>query len=123
MQAYYQQAEALMGGGVDLFLVESIVDTLNAKAAIYALEELFAVKGVRVPVMLSCTIMQDSGRTPSGQTTEAFWNSVAHAKPFAVGLSGDLSSADMHPHVTHLSKCADCWVFCSPNTGVLLTHI
>lgn len=119
MQAYYQQAEALLEGGVDLFIVETIIDTLNAKAAIFALEELFADKNIRIPVMLSGTIVDESGRTLSGQTDEAFWNSVSHAKPFAVGLNGPLGAEDMHQYISNLSKCADCYVFCYPTAGVL----
>lgn len=111
-----------MEGGVDLFLVETIFDTLNAKAAIFALEELFTDKNIRIPVMLSGTIVDNSGRTLSGQTNEAFWNSVSHAKPFAIGLNCALGAADMHPYVANLSKCADCYVFCYPNAGVPPLH-
>lgn len=118
MQAYYQQAEALLDGGVDLFLVETIFDTLNAKAAIFALEELFEDRNTRIPVFLSVTIIDDSGCTLSGQNIEAFWNSVSHAKPFAIGLNCAPGASDMHPYVETLSQVADCYVFCCPNAGL-----
>jgi 5-methyltetrahydrofolate--homocysteine methyltransferase len=118
VQAYFEQAEGLYDGGVDLFLVETIFDTLNAKAAIYALEQFFESKGVRIPVMISGTIVDNSGRTLSGQTNEAFWNSVSHAKPFAVGLNCALGALDMKKYVANLSQCADCYVFCYPNAGL-----
>jgi len=117
-QAYYEQAEGLYDGGVDLFLVETIFDTLNAKAAVYALERFFYDKGLRIPVMISGTIVDNSGRTLSGQTNEAFWNSVSHVKPFAIGLNCALGAKDMKPFMANLSKCADCWVFCYPNAGL-----
>lgn len=104
-----------MDGGVDLFLIETIFDTLNSKAAIFALEELFEERDIRIPVFLNATIIDDTGRTLSGQTNEAFWNSVSHAKPFAVGLNCALSPCDLHPYVTSLSVAADCYVFCYPN--------
>jgi 5-methyltetrahydrofolate--homocysteine methyltransferase len=118
MTAYYEQAGALYDGGVDLFLVETIFDTLNAKAALYALEQFFQDKGVRIPVMISGTIVDNSGRTLSGQTNEAFWNSVAHVKPFAVGLNCALGATDMKKYIDNLSRCADCYVFCYPNAGL-----
>eukprot|EP00884_Botryococcus_braunii_P010648 jgi/Botrbrau1/19585/Bobra.0035s0068.1 len=117
-EAYYKQAEGLYAGGVDVFLVETIFDTLNAKAAIFALERFFEDKGVRIPVLISGTIVDNSGRTLSGQTNEAFWNSVNQAKPFAIGLNCALGAADMLPYVENLSKCADCYVFCYPNAGL-----
>ena len=89
------QAAALLDGGVDLFLVETIFDTLNAKAALFALDRLFGDRGFRIPVLVSGTIVDMSGRTLSGQTNEAFWVSVAHAKPFAVGLNCALGARDM----------------------------
>ncbi|GAB4815077.1 hypothetical protein N2152v2_002123 [Parachlorella kessleri] len=115
---YYEQVEALYDGGVDLFLVETIFDTLNAKAALFALERFFAEKGVRIPVFVSGTIVDNSGRTLSGQTNEAFWNSVSHAKPLAVGLNCALGASDMKKYVSNLSSCADCYVFCYPNAGL-----
>ena len=117
-QAYYEQAEALYDGGVDMFLVETIFDTLNAKAAIYALERFFDDKGAKIPVFISGTIVDNSGRTLSGQTNEAFWNSVSHAKPMAVGLNCALGATDMKKYIANLSKCADCFVFCYPNAGL-----
>ncbi|GAX83119.1 hypothetical protein CEUSTIGMA_g10545.t1 [Chlamydomonas eustigma] len=118
VDAYYKQMEALYDGGVDLFLIETIFDTLNAKAAIYAVEKFFSDRGVRIPVMISGTIVDNSGRTLSGQTNEAFWNSVSHAKPFAVGLNCALGASDMKKYIANLSKCADCYVFCYPNAGL-----
>jgi 5-methyltetrahydrofolate--homocysteine methyltransferase len=114
----FAQAEALYDGGVDIFLVETIFDTLNAKAAIYALERFFEDKGVRIPVFISGTIVDNSGRTLSGQTNEAFWNSVNQAKPFAIGLNCALGATDMKPYIDNLSKCADCYVFAYPNAGL-----
>jgi 5-methyltetrahydrofolate--homocysteine methyltransferase len=112
------QAGGLYDGGVDIFLVETIFDTLNAKAAIYALERFFEDKGVRIPVFISGTIVDNSGRTLSGQTNEAFWNSVNQAKPFAIGLNCALGASDMLPYIQNLSKCADCYVFAYPNAGL-----
>jgi len=103
---------------VDMFLVETIFDTLNAKAAVYALEKFFADKGVRIPVFISGTIVDNSGRTLSGQTNEAFWNSISHAKPMAVGLNCALGATDMKKYIANLSACADCFVFCYPNAGL-----
>jgi 5-methyltetrahydrofolate--homocysteine methyltransferase len=116
--AYYQQAEGLWAGGADVFFVETIFDTLNAKAALYALEQFFEDKGKRIPVFVSGTIVDNSGRTLSGQTNEAFWNSVSHAKPFAVGLNCALGASDMVPYLENLSRVADCWVFAYPNAGL-----
>ena len=118
VDAYYKQVAALYEGGVDLFLVETIFDTLNAKAAIYALEQFFTDKGVRIPVMISGTIVDNSGRTLSGQTNEAFWCSIKQAKPFAVGLNCALGATDMKKYIANLSLCADCYVFCYPNAGL-----
>jgi methionine synthase I (cobalamin-dependent) len=118
VDAYYQQLEGLYAGGVDMFLVETIFDTLNAKAAVYALEKFFADRGVRIPVFISGTIVDNSGRTLSGQTNEAFWNSISHAKPLAVGLNCALGATDMKKYIANLSACADCFVFCYPNAGL-----
>ncbi|MEW5298859.1 MAG: hypothetical protein WDW36_001936 [Sanguina aurantia] len=118
VSAYYDQAKALVEGGVDMFLVETIFDTLNAKAAIYALEMFFDDHGTRLPVFISGTIVDKSGRTLSGQTNEAFWNSVCHAKPMAIGLNCALGAADMKEYIANLSRCADCFVFCYPNAGL-----
>ena len=98
--------------------VETIFDTLNAKAALYALERFFEEKQLRIPVFVSGTIVDNSGRTLSGQTNEAFWNSVSHSKPFAVGLNCALGATDMHKYIANLSACADCYVFCYPNAGL-----
>ena len=117
-ESYYEQIEALYDGGVDMFLVETIFDTLNSKAAIYALERFFEAKQLRLPVFISGTIVDNSGRTLSGQTNEAFWNSICHSKPMAVGLNCALGAKDMKPYVENLSKCADCFVFCYPNAGL-----
>ncbi|PRW61565.1 cobalamin-dependent methionine synthase [Chlorella sorokiniana] len=117
-QAYYEQARALYEGGVDMFLVETIFDTGNAKAAIYALERFFEEERVRIPVFISGTIVDNSGRTLSGQTNEAFWNSVSHAKPLAIGLNCALGAGDMKQYIANLSACADCYVFCYPNAGL-----
>jgi 5-methyltetrahydrofolate--homocysteine methyltransferase len=112
------QAAALYDGGVDIFLVETIFDTLNAKAAIHALEDFFEERRIRLPVFISGTIVDNSGRTLSGQTNEAFWNSVRHAKPFAVGLNCALGASDMLKYIANLSACSDCYVFCYPNAGL-----
>ncbi|MEX0323023.1 MAG: methionine synthase [Puniceicoccaceae bacterium] len=116
--AYREQAEGLLDGGVDMFLVETIFDTLNAKAAIFALEELFEERGERWPVLISVTITDASGRTLSGQTLEAFWNSVSHAKPVAVGINCALGAKEMAPYIEELSRLADTYVSCYPNAGL-----
>jgi len=116
--AYVEATRGLIDGGVDLLLVETIFDTLNAKAAIYALETLFDELGRRVPVMISGTITDASGRTLSGQTTEAFWNSIRHARPFSVGLNCALGAAQMRPFVQEISRVADTWVAVYPNAGL-----
>ena len=118
VEAYLEQANGLVDGGADLLLVETIFDTLNAKAAIFALETLFEERDRRWPVVISGTITDASGRTLSGQVTEAFWNSVRHARPLAVGLNCALGAADMRPYVAELSRIADCFVSCYPNAGL-----
>ncbi len=115
---YYEAAEALIEGGSDLILIETIFDTLNAKAAIYALEELFEARGERLPVMISGTITDASGRTLSGQTTEAFWNSVRHARPLSVGLNCALGAEELRPYLEELSNKADTFVSAHPNAGL-----
>ncbi|GHC26724.1 methionine synthase [Aidingimonas halophila] len=115
---YREAAEALVEGGTDLFLIETIFDTLNAKAAIYALEEMFEAHGQRVPVMISGTITDASGRTLSGQTTEAFWNSVRHAQPFSIGLNCALGAEELRPYIEELSNKADTHVSAHPNAGL-----
>lgn len=116
--AYQEQTEALLEGGVDLLLPETSFDTLNLKAAIYAIEKAFEKVGQRVPVFLSVTITDQSGRTLSGQTIEAFWWSVRHAKPLAVGINCALGAKDMRPYIEALSRIADCYVLCYPNAGL-----
>lgn len=117
-QGYLEAATGLAEGGVDLFVLETIFDTLNAKAAIFALEELFAELGFRLPLILSGTITDLSGRTLTGQTTEAFWYSVRHARPFAIGLNCSLGAENMRPYVAELSRVADTRVSAYPNAGL-----
>ena len=117
--AYREQAEGLLEGGCDLFLVETIFDTLNAKAAIFALDELMEDSGERLPVVISGTVTDASGRILSGQTVAAFWHSVRHAKPLAIGLNCALGAAMMRPYIEELSKVAsDTYISCYPNAGL-----
>ncbi len=116
--AFKEQVRGLIDGGCDLLLLETIVDTLNAKAGIVAIEEVFEEKGVRLPLMISVTITDRSGRTLSGQTIDAFWVSIAHAKPFSVGVNCALGARDMRPYVEDLARNADCYVSCYPNAGL-----
>ncbi|KNZ34056.1 MAG: 5-methyltetrahydrofolate--homocysteine methyltransferase [Methylibium sp. NZG] len=117
--AYKEQAQALLDGGCDLFLVETIFDTLNAKAAIFALDELMEETGERLPVIISGTVTDASGRILSGQTVSAFWHSVRHARPLAVGLNCALGATLMRPYIEELSKVAgDTFVSCYPNAGL-----
>jgi 5-methyltetrahydrofolate--homocysteine methyltransferase len=116
--AYGEQIDGLIDGGADLILIETIFDTLNAKAAIFACEERFLAKGIRLPVMISGTITDLSGRTLSGQTPTAFWNSVRHARPFAVGLNCALGADAMRPHLQELSGVADTFISAYPNAGL-----
>ena len=117
--AYREQAEGLLEGGADLFLVETIFDTLNAKAAIFALDELMEETGERLPVIISGTVTDASGRILSGQTVAAFWHSVRHAKPLAIGLNCALGAALMRPYIEELAKVAgDTFVSCYPNAGL-----
>ena len=116
--AYGEAAAALVEGGVDLLLVETVFDTLNAKAALFAIDEYFDAHGIRLPLIVSGTITDASGRTLSGQTTEAFWNSVRHAKPLAVGLNCALGAALMRPYIEEMSRVADTFVSCYPNAGL-----
>ena len=115
---YEQAAQALVDGGVDFLMVETIFDTLNAKAAIFAIKRCAASSGVKLPVMISGTITDASGRTLSGQTTEAFWNSVRHAEPFMVGLNCALGAGDLRPYVAELARVADTRVSAHPNAGL-----
>ena len=116
--AYRQQIEALHAGGVDLFLIETITDTLNAKAAIKAIFDLEDEGAEPLPIWISGTITDRSGRTLSGQTVEAFWNSVRHARPFAVGLNCALGAELMRPHIAELARIADTLVAAYPNAGL-----
>ena len=117
--AYREQAEGLLEGGADLFLVETIFDTLNAKAALFALDELMEASGERLPVIISGTVTDASGRILSGQTVGAFWHSVRHARPLAVGLNCALGAALMRPYIEELAKAAaDTWISCYPNAGL-----
>ena len=116
--AYREQVQALHEGGVDLFLIETITDTLNCKAAIKAILDLEDEGYERLPIWISGTITDRSGRTLSGQTVEAFWNSIKHAKPFAVGLNCALGADLMRPHIAELSRIADTLVAAFPNAGL-----
>jgi 5-methyltetrahydrofolate--homocysteine methyltransferase len=116
--AYLEQARALAAAGVDALLVETIFDTLNAKAALFALETLFDETGTRLPVMVSVTITDASGRTLSGQTIGAFYASIAHANPFSVGINCALGGRQMRPYVEELASMASCYVTCYPNAGL-----
>jgi 5-methyltetrahydrofolate--homocysteine methyltransferase len=116
--SYAEQVRGLIDGGADTLLVETIFDTLNSKAALVAIEEVFAEKGTRLPVMISVTITDRSGRTLSGQTIEAFWTSVMHAKPLTVGINCALGARDMRPYLAELAALADTFVSCYPNAGL-----
>ena len=116
--AYREAIDGLVEGGVDLLLLETIFDTLNAKAALFAIDEFFDRRGSRLPVIISGTITDASGRTLSGQTPEAFWNSVRHAKPFAVGLNCALGAKLMRPYIEEISGLADVYVSAYPNAGL-----
>lgn len=115
---YYEQAKALIEGGVDILLVETVFDTLNAKAAVFAIETLFEERGEKIPLMISGTITDNSGRTLSGQTVEAFWISLNHANLFSIGLNCALGAKDMRPHLQTLNQIADCKVSAYPNAGL-----
>ena len=116
--AYAEQARGLIEGGCDLLLIETIFDTLNAKAAISAVRQVFDEQGSELPLMLSVTITDRSGRTLSGQTIDAFWVSVAHARPFSIGINCALGARDMRPYLAELARIADTWVSCYPNAGL-----
>ncbi|MCL6709759.1 methionine synthase [Pseudomonas sp. R2.Fl] len=116
--AYAEQIDGLIDGGADIILIETIFDTLNAKAAIFACEERFAEKGIRLPVMISGTITDLSGRTLSGQTPSAFWYSVRHSNPFTIGLNCALGADAMRPHLQELSGVADTFICAYPNAGL-----
>src|SRR5436190_3013270 len=116
--AYKVAVTALVEGGVDLILVETIFDTLNAKAALFAIDEHFEELGVRLPIMISGTITDASGRTLSGQTAEAFWNSMRHARPLSIGFNCALGAKQLRPHVEELARIADVYVSAHPNAGL-----
>ena len=116
--AYEQAALGLIDGGADILMVETVFDTLNAKAALFAIEEAFTRRGGRLPVMVSGTITDRSGRTLSGQTAEAFWYSLSHARPLAIGLNCALGAKDLHAHIDILAQVADVAVSCHPNAGL-----
>src|SRR5450631_494492 len=118
-EAYYEQVKGLVDGGVDILLIETIFDTLNAKAAIFAIKKYFRdTKKQALPIMISGTITDASGRTLSGQTLEAFYTSVSHAKPLSVGLNCALGAEQMRPHIAELSKIASCYTSAYPNAGL-----
>jgi 5-methyltetrahydrofolate--homocysteine methyltransferase len=116
--AYAEAARSLVQGGVDIFLIETVFDTLNAKAALFAVRQVQGELGIDLPVMVSGTITDASGRTLSGQTTEAFWNSVRHGELFAIGLNCALGASDMRPYVAELSRISDRYVCAYPNAGL-----
>ena len=115
---YTESTNGLVDGGADIIMVETIFDTLNAKAALFAISELFRERGARLPVMISGTITDRSGRTLSGQTAEAFYYSVKHIRPLSVGLNCALGAADLRPHVQTLSNIAECFISTHPNAGL-----
>ena len=116
--AYLEAANGLVDGGSDIILIETIFDSLNAKAAVFAVETLFENRGRRWPVIISGTITDASGRTLSGQVTEAFWNAIRHAKPIAVGLNCALGAPEMRPYIAEMARIADTFVSCYPNAGL-----
>jgi len=119
VSAYTEQVRGLVDGGVDLLLIETIFDTLNAKAAIFAIKKYFRETGIKeLPIMISGTITDNSGRTLSGQTLEAFYYSIAHARPLSVGLNCALGAREMRPHIEELSQLASCYVSAYPNAGL-----
>jgi 5-methyltetrahydrofolate--homocysteine methyltransferase len=118
VEAYTEQIRGLIDGGVDILLVETVFDTLNCKAALYAINNYFDKTGKRLPIMVSGTITDLSGRTLSGQTTEAFWNSISHAGLFSMGLNCSLGAKQMRPYLEEMSRIADCYVSVYPNAGL-----
>ncbi|NDU91273.1 MAG: methionine synthase [Ferrovum sp.] len=116
--AYREAIDGLVAGGVDILLVETVFDTLNAKAALFAIDDYFEVHGLRLPVMISGTITDQSGRTLTGQTTEAFWNSLRHIRPLSIGLNCALGAALMRPYIEELARVADTFVSAHPNAGL-----
>ncbi|MGH7900346.1 MAG: methionine synthase, partial [Thermodesulfobacteriota bacterium] len=118
VEAYYEQVKGLVEGGVDILLTETVFDTLNLKAAIYAIEKFFDENNLRLPLMISVTISDASGRTLAGQTIEAFLYSVMHAKPLSIGVNCSLGAREMRPFVEELSRIAECYISCYPNAGL-----
>jgi 5-methyltetrahydrofolate--homocysteine methyltransferase len=118
VDAYYEQTKGLVDGGADILLVETIFDTLNCKAALFAIDKLFDEYQMKLPIMISGTITDASGRTLSGQTVEAFWISVSHMNLFSVGLNCALGAKEMRPHIVALSKISDCYISAYPNAGL-----
>ncbi len=119
VQAYYEQITGLVDGGVDVILIETIFDTLNAKAAVFAFKKYFRdTKKEELPLMISGTITDASGRTLSGQTLEAFYTSLTHANPLSIGLNCALGAAEMRPHIEELSQIASCYTSAYPNAGL-----
>lgn len=118
VEAYTEQVRALVAAGADALLVETIFDTLNSKAALFAIDTVFEETGTRLPVMISVTITDASGRTLSGQTINAFYHSIRHAKPFSVGINCALGAQEMRPYLEELSGIAECYVSCYPNAGL-----
>ena len=117
-EAYREAARGLVEGGADILMVETVFDTLNAKAALFAIDDVFEELGERLPVMVSGTITDASGRTLSGQTAEAFWYSLRHAQPLAIGLNCALGAKDLRQHIDVLAQVADTHVSCHPNAGL-----
>jgi len=117
-ESYYEQGKGLLEGGADVFLVETIFDTLNAKACLFAIDQLFEDTGERLPVMISGTVTDASGRILSGQTVEAFWNSLRHVKPVTFGLNCALGATLMRPYIAELAKVCDVAISCYPNAGL-----
>lgn len=118
-QSYYEQVDGLVQGGVDVILVETIFDTLNAKAALFAIDEYFEATGERLPIIISGTVTDASGRILSGQTVTAFWHSVRHAQPLAIGLNCALGATLMRPYIQELNRAApDTFISCYPNAGL-----
>jgi 5-methyltetrahydrofolate--homocysteine methyltransferase len=116
--AYMEQVRGLIDGGSDVLLVETVFDTLNAKAALSAIEQVFQERKVRLPIMVSATVVDKSGRTLSGQTIDAFWRSVSHARPLTVGINCALGASDMRPYIEELAGAADTFISCYPNAGL-----
>ena len=118
VETYYEQARGLVDGGVDILLPETTFDTLNLKACLFAIQKLEIERQFRLPLMISVTITDLSGRTLTGQTVEAFWNSIRHANPLSVGINCALGAKEMLPYIHELALAADCYISCYPNAGL-----